>query len=246
MFPAKDFFDGMTLVGMKTVTLIAALVLCLIIVLPVSAGAAGTNTGPITWSLDSKLDKDGKKLALSVAQMEKNFGTGDDGQSGSVSISGGKSYIWISDQAAEADITMPNGAWVLQIVTDSDWGTKGSKFQLEIGEWDGSFKSLTPPPQKMSARVNSKVIIGTLFQSGSITIRKKKFIAIKVTNLDTKHSHIIYTGEGANNSYLRSPETFAAHPVPELSAGILFALGLAGLSTFIVMRRNVLRRKVWR
>jgi hypothetical protein len=222
-----------------TIFLLTIVALCLFIALPINAVAAGPNTGPQTWSLDSKNDKDSKKLPVSVCQMEKNFGPGDDGQAGNISISGGESFIWVSDQVVENDITIPSGAWIFQFVTDSDWGTQGSKCQIEIGEWDGSFKSLTPPPLALSSRKISTAIYSTLFQSKTITIGKGKLLALRVISLEKAgKKHIIYTGEGNLCSYLRSTQTFSvAPPVPELPAGMLLALGLAGLGIFIFVKR---------
>ncbi len=225
--------------------LLAILTLLLIILAPSVIMASGINTGPQTWSLDSKNDTDSQKLPPSVSQMERNYGPGDDGQSGSVIINGGSSYVWIADQPAEYDVTFPSGAWVLQIVTDADWGTKGSLCQMEIVEWNGiTFNSLTPLPQNVSSRVNSTVIIKTLFQTGSLTIHKGRYLALRIKNLETLgKNHIVYTGEGVNNSYLRSPETTSLFaPLPELPAGLLLALGLAGLGTFIVIRHKAQKK----
>jgi hypothetical protein len=221
-------------------SVLIALVICLSFLFLPAAQAVGSNTGPQTWSLDSKNDKDSKTLPASICQMEKNNGPGDNGQSGSVTISGGTSYIWMADQAAAHDVTFSNGAWVLQIVTDSDWGTKGSKCQIEIGEWNGTtFSSLTPPPQTLRTRMNSNVLIITLFQSSSITVHQACYLSIKVTSLEkASKKHTIYTGEDKYNSYLRSTESDVGYPLPEPSAGILLALGLAGLGTYILVRRK--------
>jgi hypothetical protein len=223
---------------------LVALLCCCIFLFPSAALAAGPNTGPQTWSLDSKNDTDGKKLPASVDQMERNYGTGDDGQSGSLSISGGGYLTWISDQLAQSDMTVPSGAWVLQIVTDSDWGTVGSNCQIEIGEWNGvSFISQTPPPQTVKVRGRSTVFIFTLFQTQSITIHAGKYMALRIKSLEPAGKvHIIYTGEDTRNSFLRSPETFASIPVPELTAGVLLALGLGGLGMFIFLRRKSVRK----
>jgi hypothetical protein len=230
----------------NALALLAVFISALIILLPSIAVAAEPNTGAEIWSLDSKNDRAAKLLPASVSRMEKDYGKGDNGQSGAVTISGGSSYIWVSDQITEADVTISSGAWILQIVTDSDWGAKGSNCQIEIGEWNGAvFNSLTPPPQNLKSRVNSKVIIKTLFQSNSLTIHKGKYLAVRVNSLEkTSKKHIIFTGEGAQTSYLRSPETFAVTAVPELASGMLLALGLAGLGTFIVIRRKSARKSV--
>jgi hypothetical protein len=225
--------------NLTIISLISILVLVCVVVLPFSVQAEGINTGPYTWSLDSKNDKDAKLLPSGVSQMEKNYGTGDNGQSGKIIIASGKSFIWISDQLIENDITVSSGAWILQIITDSDWGTKGNKCQIEIGEWNGKFKSLTPPPQDEKTWGAPTVVVKTLFQSESLTIGGNKYLAIRVTNLSSK-SHTIYTGEKGSCSFLRSPETYTTTPLPELSSAILLTIGLAGLAAFVVLKRKSL------
>jgi hypothetical protein len=224
--------------SIKIVSLIAVLVMVYIFVFPVNAEAAKVNTGAEMWSLDSKNDKDAKKLPAGVSQMETNYGPGDNGQSGKVTIAAGKSYIWISDKIVENSITISSGAWILQIITDSDWGTKGNKCLMEIGEWDGKFKSLTLPPQTIKNKYYPKLIIETLFQTESLSIEGNKHLALRITNLETTHSHIVYTGEGDYCSYLRSPETYTTTPLPELSSGILLTIGLAGLAAFVIVKRK--------
>lgn len=222
--------------------LVLVLVLVCIVALPLNAAAPATeNTGPYLWSLDSKNDKNAQKLPALVSLMEKNYGPGDNGQSGKVTIAAGKSYIWVSDQSAQANIAVPSGAWVLQIVTDTDWGTRGNKCRIEIGEWNGSFKSLTPLPQTIKSDISTTVIIKTLFQNKSLTIHKNTHLALKVTNLEITRGHVIYTGEKEYCSFLRSPETYTTSPLPELASGILLTIGLAGLGTFIIIRRRYIK-----
>lgn len=224
--------------AIKLFSFIAVLTILYVFLFPFNAEATAINTGPYTWSLDSKNDKNARILPAAVSLMEKNHGPGDDGQSGRVTLNAGSSYIWITDQVTENDITVPSGIWILQIVTDSDWGTKGNKCQIEIGEWDGSFTPLTHKPLPLETWGAQSLVVVSLFQSTSLTIGENKHLALRVTNLEDKLNHVIHTGENQYCSFLRSPETYTTTPLPEMESGILLIIGIAGLATFVILKRK--------
>jgi hypothetical protein len=220
----------------KCILIITVLVLGILIALPVSTVFAEDNTGPQTWSLNSKLIK-----SPSVYEMNKNYGPTDFGQSGQVSLNYLQKKYWVSDQKTQVDLTFPSGVWMLQMRTDSDWGIQGSQCKMEVGEWNGTaFNSLTPAPQNITSTYNAdtKYLVIRLNQSASITMLKNNYMAIKITNVDID-SHIIHTGEGIYNSFLRSPETGSNFVVlPEIPAGFLLGIGLTGLIGLIYIKRK--------
>jgi hypothetical protein len=199
-------------------------------------------TAPQVWSLDSE------SLPGSY-QMEKNYGPGDDGQTGSVPIPPQGTIYWISDQQAADSVTFAEGIWSLQLSTDADWGTKGAACYIEIGYWDGSFHSLTPNPVLKSGSHAFTppsgpayyIVTKRLIQGGSITVPKGTYLAVQITNqlpVDPANNRTINTGEDNNNSCLRSPQTDPGYPLPELAGGLLLTLGLTGLGALIIVRRK--------
>jgi hypothetical protein len=224
---------------MKFIILLMVFVLSLFVALPLSTTSAD-NTGPQTWSLNSKLVQ-----SPSVYEMIKNYGSGDVGQSGMVSFNYLQNKYWVSNQKTLVDLTFPSGVWVLQLRTDSDWGNQGSQCKIEIGEWDGAFHSLTPSPQNITSSYNTstKYLVIMLTQSASITMRQNTYMTLKITNLDVD-SHIVRTGEGVFNSYLRSPETGSNFVVlPEIPTGFLLGIGLTGLVGLVYIKRKTWIKK---
>jgi hypothetical protein len=207
-------------------------------------------TAPQVWSLDSE------SLSGSF-QMEKNYGPGDDGQTGSLSISPQGTIYWIADQQAQDDVTFDLGIWNLQLSTDADWGTKGSACYMEIGYWDGTFHTLTPSPVLKSGSHAFTppfgpayyIITKRLIQDGTITVPDGTYLAVQITNQlpvspAADNSRTINTGEDDFNSSLRSPQTDPGYPLPELAAGLLLTLGLAGLGVFVIVRRKSAKAKL--
>jgi hypothetical protein len=208
-------------------------------------GAASTTaptipTAPQIWSLDSE------SIDTDINQMEKNYGAGDDGQSGNVPIPAGTSRVFIADEMAGADVTYPEGVWVLFLSTDQDWGTGGDACDIEIGYYTpgAGFISLTPAPtlkssgQSFGAIPDAWAVLGErLVQADSITIPDDTYLALQVTN-NSAETRVINTGEGKFNSYLRSPETDPGYPLPETAAAVLMFAGLLGLGGYILIKRR--------
>jgi hypothetical protein len=238
--------SGLNRMWSRGLAVFAVMIICCIFLFPSVAMAAEPNTGPQTWSLDSNHDNNGIQLPGSVYQMKKNAGLGSYKPSGSVNIPSGGSSVWISNRAAETDIVIPVGDWLLQMVTDSDWGTNGDKCQIEIGEWDGShFILLTPKPLDLKAIYRNSFLIVKLYHTYDLFINKGNYLALRVTNLEvskTKKYHTVCTGTGTQNSFLRSTQTFSIVVLPEPAAGVLLAIGLVGLGSFFVMRRKSLKK----
>ncbi|HSW56835.1 MAG TPA: carbohydrate binding domain-containing protein [Dehalococcoidales bacterium] len=167
-------------------------------------------SGTQRWNLDSNLI------------MEKS-GT----QSGSVefSVAAGLVHIWLSDQAAQTDVTFPAGEWIIHLVTEN-WD---SECLAQIGESDGiTFNSFNAVPE--IGIKNGEIITFSIFTGG--TVPQGHYLALKIST--ATGSSIITAG----NSYLKSPSTDPGYPVSELSAGILLGLGLAGMGAYLVLRRR--------
>jgi hypothetical protein len=209
--------------------------------------------GARVWQLDSEIfgsspsPEDGLQSqsfsAVSIYEMEKNKGLGDDGQTGSVNIPAGETRTWVSDLAALADVTyMADGAWKVEIATDSEWiDADASGCIVLIGQWDGSvftpFSSIFNMFSVTWDTSTGKYIFELQGQSGDETVFKDNYLAITITNTDAI-DHTVYTGEGNEGSCLTSPENDPGYPLPEMATGLLMGLSLAGLAAFVVIRKK--------
>jgi hypothetical protein len=221
---------------------IVALVSTFVISVPALADA-----GRQTWQLDSETTPAGY-------QMEKNYGPGDDGQTGSVTILNGNNAIWIADQAATKKVVFSSGQWVVEFVTESDWGIDAANCNVEIGYWDGSFHPAATilKYSDYDVQVDTSKLITTLKkQAGEIVIPKFAYLAVQIQNNESSLSnpngyHIVYTGEKDETnpnqpslaSCVTSPQTDPGYPVPEVSAVILLGGGLIGLAAFVIIRKK--------
>jgi len=187
---------------------------------------------PQLWYLDSET----RLGRLAGYEMEKSGGPSDDGQTGSVNIEAGNSAIWLADQAAVCDVTFPSGSWVIEIRTDSDWGTGGDKCEVSVGGWDTTTGWYDIPTITVTTITwdDGQNILTILLQTTSATIYEGDYLALKIKNNDSD-SHEVYTD---GRSSLRSPDTDPGYPIPELATGILLGLGLVGLVGYLRLRRH--------
>jgi hypothetical protein len=222
---------------MKKVLLLGLSIVALISSLLIGATAVASAAGGAqVWQLDSETTTPGY-------QMEKNYGPGDDGQTGSVSIASGASLIWIADQAAETDVTFAaDGAWKFEMATDSYWtDVLASGLGVSIGEWDGTLYTPFSSTYKLGSvswtAGTGKYILEVTGQGSDETVYLTKYLALKITNNDVK-SHTIYTGEENLATCLTSPQNDPGYPLPEIAAGILLGGGLVGLVAFMAIRKK--------
>jgi hypothetical protein len=226
------------------VSLALVLALCLVLAIPASAGSLGDQN----WQLDSE------QITEGVYQMEKTGGPGDDGQGSSspepnveflnILPDESNSIVWISDQESEG-VTFPAGDyWIMRLATDITWNQGTFKKCLaEIGQWssNGGFEPLTgafiPVAYNSVSGSTTAKILEWNFQMTDITIEQYKYLALRITNKDTL-THKIYTGEKDQASCINSPQSDPGYPTPEIAAGVLFGLGLAGVGTFIMVRKK--------
>jgi hypothetical protein len=201
--------------------------------LKVMKTAMTPETGPQTWQLDSETSPAG-------FQMERTHGPGDDGQTGEVSIRSGDTLTWIADEAAESGVTFPSGAWKIEIATEADWGTNGSNCLATFGMWNGSVYTPFTTLNLVSVGWSSGSVAYNFKldkQLGSMTIPTGSFLAVQITNNDSK-KHTIYTDETEKASCVTSPQTDPGYPLPELAAVVLLGTGLLGLALFVFIRRK--------
>jgi hypothetical protein len=157
--------------------------------------------------------------------MEKAGGINDDGQTGTLIVSG--ESIWIADQAASSDVIFADGQWTVKLEPTADWSSTCS---AEVGYYDPTtgFQAFAPAD---TGSYSNGIISITINAGGMVS--KDDYLALKINNSGTAQDIIT---EGS--SYAVAPAIVPDYPLPELSAGILLAMGLAGLVGFMVVRRK--------
>ena len=194
-------------------------------------GTSPVSTAGQTWKLDSETTlADNTPLPAGYFEMEKAQGPDDNGQTGSVSVASQNNLTWLADQKAAADVTFSSGQWTIKLTTpDTDWSSACS---AQVGDYTpgGAFSAFNSTP--VSGTYNGGIITITLTAGGTVT--KDHQLALKIFN-NNGTSHTITT---TGSSYLASPSSTPPYPVPELAAGVLLVLGLAGLSSYVVIRRR--------
>jgi len=180
------------------------------------------NPASQTWLLDSDADAD---FSQAPFQMEQSNGSGNDGQSGSVSVTSGANVTWLSDLKAGTDTVFDSGIWTVYLN-----GNLTGSYSVQIGESDGTsggFNAFTPAATGTAAGNPLTVRFTT-----AGTVPENHYLALQVTNNGTGS----ITTDGS--SYLAAPSSTPSFPVPELPAGLLLGTGIAGLSAFILLRRK--------
>ncbi len=213
---------------MKRVQVLVAMAsaLCLALILPLTALAAGSQI----WYLGSTVTPAG-------SQMVK----GDSSQTGSVAVPNASSVVWISDQQSQG-VTFASGTWFADIATDGEWGVLGTDCIVKIGRWNPNTTlfqefSLTQPYEGQWSLDGTTHILKVDVQMASEVVNSGDYLALKITN-QSGASRLVLTGQGSQASCLKSPQTDPGYPLPEVAAGILLGAGLAGLAGFMLVKRK--------
>ncbi|HSW57360.1 MAG TPA: hypothetical protein VLH15_03080 [Dehalococcoidales bacterium] len=146
-----------------------------------------------------------------------------------VTLLSGEEVIWLSTETAVGDVTFVNGIWKVYMLT-KDWN---GECLIQIGEWNGlDFIPFHAVP--VQGILTNNVIEARIAAGG--TVLDGNHLALKIIrqNGSPEEAAIFTNGE----SYLISPEDNPGNPIPELAAGILLGLGLAGLGAFLVLKRR--------
>ena len=139
------------------------------------------------------------------------------------------SIIWISDEKAVADVTFDSGNWTVTLDTE-DWS---GNCVVQIGDYaaDGTFTPFAPTSTTTNY-IGGAIIIKQYIVAGMVSTND--YLALQINNSSGDPQTINLGG----NSYLDSPIPAPSFPLPEMSAGILLALGLAVFGGFMVIRRK--------
>ena len=171
--------------------------------------------------------------------MEKTIGA----QSGSVSIGAGSENIWLAEHNTTGDAIFPGGSWIIEIGTDSDWGTQGDKCEMIVGGWDADLSSHASHWYDILSTTAATVtwsgsgehhILKVELQAGPATIDAGDYLALKIKN-DDSSSHEIHTDGGSS---VRSSDSDPGYPVPELATVALMGAGLLFLGGYVALRKR--------
>lgn len=201
-----------------------ALIVVLLVLGTVSPVLASAST---IWKLDSETvtgDESGY-------EMERSGGSGDDGQTGSVTITQGKAEFWVSDEAAQADVTFNTASWTVELYRSDT--SSAHHIAVEIGAYDGTFSPQCLPHDVWFGAGNASLSFNVGVDS--FTVNSNEYVGIKINNSEPFTPLTIVTTGDSSVTY---PPAVPAYPIPELATIILLVGGLGVLATYLILQRR--------
>ena len=167
---------------------------------------AMASLGPQEWYL-SNVDS-----TVSGKNMTRTYNSA----TGSVDIAAGATKFWLTDVAAAVDVKFPDGAWIIQLKTDSFWGDQdSSNCIMNVGEWNTSGSNFSPFLTSTEFNLtydNGTHIMRIELQLNSETVHQYNYIGLRIQNTDTEN-HMVYTD---GESSMKSPNSDPGFPTPEI------------------------------
>ena len=185
---------------------------------------------------DGQADSNTATVKIIIASNSPHHNLNLIPQNGLVQANGGQ-LLLRSDSSVSGSLSFQPGNWIIYLTSGEDWNNKCS---IEIGSWNAAngFVAFTNTKQ-IDPYISGQEIL-TLNSPNELSLTNGNYLAVRITNNDGTDHQVITGG----SSYLTAPEGTAPAPVPEMAAGVLLALGLAGLGAFILIRRQKARIKV--
>jgi hypothetical protein len=204
----------------------------LIVVLLLSMTAiASAAPGTQQWFLDSA----GHTVVGGANVMVKD-GTA---VSGSTTVNSGSSQVWCADEVATVAVTFPDGNWVVQFRTDSDWGFMGSQCVVDIGSCTAAGVFTSFGLQQLVSVSWAGDILKWEAQVTSVTVPQGDYLAIKINNNSVANHTVVASATGCQGcSWMTSPCSDPGYPVPETATWLLFGAGVVGLVGFAYVRHQ--------
>jgi hypothetical protein len=210
----------------KKILLILTLAL-IVVAIPLGVASAAGNSK--TWYLDQVAHPavaDCLKMSLTAPTSNGNV---------EFSNNKGMEHTWLTDQAAQASVSFPAGDWEIVLKTGEDWGTIGSELDIKLGYWDTSFHPFGDQNPVITRPGNGLTDVTITITTTSHTLQAGDYLALWIKNTGTKPHHI---NTGAGLSAVNTPPNDPGYPLPEWTSGVLMGLGLAGLGSYVVLRRR--------
>jgi hypothetical protein len=208
---------------MKGLVVKALIPASLVVVLLLSmTGIASAAAGTQQWFLDSS-----SHPAVAGVNVMVNDGTA---VTGTTTVNSGSCQMWLADEAAGVDVTFPDGNWVVQFRTDSDWGFMGSQCVVDIGSCTSAGVFTSFGLQQLVSVTWAGDILKWQGQVTSVTVPKDDYLAIKICNNSGVNHTVVASDTGCQGcSWMTSPCSDPGYPVPEVATGVLFGAGIVGL-----------------
>jgi hypothetical protein len=155
-----------------------------------------------------------------------------------ISVPDGGSNLWVSNEAAIADMTFSAGRWTG--VINVQLGLEaGEQLAVTVGTWNGSEFTAAPTGSQTLTSGGVRAGFALSISAGSFTVEPGEFLALKVDNPSNRPTSNMLVLTGEDRGFVTSPSPDPGYPLPELPAGVLFGFGLTGLAAhFLVKRRR--------
>ncbi len=202
----------------SVLTLVTSLIL-------ITTGIASGDAGSQTWYLHSAAHPD---VIWKALMLKDDIQTDEDKKW----IESEDYMIWLSSNAAVNNVTFPDGQWEVNFRTDDDWT---SYLTVLVGEFDTEISEFIPFSTVLVSKTYDDTIVNVkLNTTASNTVYADNYLALKIQN-DNSVMNYVYSGP---NSWLKSPPSDPGYPLPEIATGILLAVGIGGLGSYIAVRRK--------
>jgi hypothetical protein len=208
------------LLVLSVLTLFIALIL-------ITTGVAGAVVSQ-TWYLHSGGSPSETGYYLMIRE-------GNGTPSGEVTIGTGSSNIetWLSDETAipASGVTFAAGTWTIYLHVTSDEPPSG---EVLIGSYSSGVFVEFPGEIEATYDYDEKLVTVEITTSTVQTVPQDHYLALQITNYGDVAGTILCDGI----SQVISTDATPDFPLPEVATGILLAVGMVGLGTFIVIRRK--------
>ena len=214
----------------KKLLLILSVLTILISLILLTTGVAGGNSS-LTWYLDQN---EHPSEAGTYVMLKAGNGT----PSGEVVLGTGGSNTerWLSDESAvpASGVTFPAGTWTIYLhIEDITEGLHDG--QALVGYYSsGVFTQFPRDEVDGVIDVGEDLLTLWITTHTTQTVPQDGYLALQVINYLGITRTILCDGV----SRVESPDDSPGYPLPEMATGILLVVGMAGLGTFIVIRRK--------
>lgn len=215
------------------VILIAGL---LVLTLVQMAGAAGEVTW--YWKNDIFTDPPTTHTSDKIIDQYSPSGATDD----IVTLGPGERAWWFAENAAQCDLTFPEGNWVFHFWIETNSADLERVYPRVVRVHNSNSEYVTSSRSYKGIKSDEGVKEITYGVSGDLTnFQQEDRVAVELlfsASAEAGEWLKIYYNSSAHNSALTSPPSSPAYPVPESSVLILFLTGLIALVGYVALNKQ--------